>query len=440
MRTSWENLRLLRASDLSSPFELAGRFGLMTTGTLTVAWWSKDPNLLVWILCYVTAQLIYLAVLLRVRQDAARWQYPMAMALNMANASTFAALPIYLWHQGSVTFQVSAICVVWTHAIYNNARHPVPRGIAIWDAVSISAIVLYFATDLSRSLPEGTQRWIPLFVTGIATCYFVVSIFENYRRANRLEYAETQLIARERLDVVDRIVGGIAHDFNNILTAVLGQIGLYWQSDSPDDKDDAITAADAAAERAAQLTRKLQTYAQQTVLQPARHRIDHLLEETLTDLALTEAQFNLSLSTTLTEDPEVTIDAAQTRAVLSDLILNAIEASEDNQPIDVFADIEVLLKPSAPIRNVILAPGAYLIIAITDTGRGIAAEDLERVFEPFYSTKTSPRSSGLGLAMASGFARQAGGALDVASKQGKGTIVTLYLPLSDAKPRRHVFG
>ncbi len=428
-RTAWDNLRLLRASDTGSLVELIGRFVLMAAGTLTVAWWTTDPNLLIWITCYSVTQAIYIRFLHSARQDLASWQYPLALALNIVSSGTFAVLPIYLWLMGNVTLQASAICVIWTHAIYNSARYPVPRGIAIWDALSISALVLYIAYDLSHGRPDGIEKWIPFFVASIVTAYFNVSIFENYRRANRLEQAETNLIERERLDAVGRITGGVAHDFNNILTVILGQIDLFRQADSPHEKSAAIAAVEDAASRAARLTRKLQAYAQLSVLQPTEHRIDHLIEDVLTNLALPEDQFTLNISDAVAASPTVMIDVAQTRAVLLDLILNAIEASDEAQTVSVFADFEVLIRNSLPMHGVVLSPGRYLVVEVSDTGRGISVQEMRHVFEPFYSTKRAPHSSGLGLAMASGFARQAGGALHVVSKIGKGTIVTLYLPL-----------
>ncbi len=429
MSSAWENLRLLRESDFGSPTELIGRYVLSAIGTLSVAWMTRDPNLVFWIIVYGASQLLYLGFLFNVRQEHAARQYPTALLLNILTSSVFAALPLYLWHTDLAVLQGCAICVIWGHAIFNNARYPVTRGIAIWDALSVSAVVIYIAHDFANSLSPGVQNWIPLFIAGIITIYFNVSILENYRRAMRLQQAENTLTEQERLDAVGRITGGVAHDFNNILTAILGQIALFRQADSPTERATAINAAEDAALRAARLTRKLQAYAQLSVLQPAVHRIDHLIEDVITGLDLPNTQVTLNISDAVAQAPEITIDASQTRAVLLDLILNAIEASDDARPVEVFVDFEALRKSSLPMHGVVLMPGVYVVVAVTDTGRGISSSDMRHVFEPFYSTKSAPRSSGLGLAMASGFAQQAGGALHAVSKVGKGTIVTLYLPL-----------
>lgn len=429
MRSAWDNLRRLRESDLGSRSELIGRYVLAGVGTLIVSWSASDLFLIIWFLCYLVTQALYLGALTKATQANADRQYPIVVTLNILTAATFGVLPIYLWQQGTLIMQACAIGVLWGWCIYNGARYPQTRAIAIWDALSVSAVVMYFAISFSAAMPETSGQSVPAWLALIIVVYFNLSMLANYRRANRLDAAEASLIDRERLDAVGQITGGVAHDFNNILTAILGQIGLYRQADDPTERETAIDAVEAAAQRAARLTRKLQAYAQLSVLQPATHNIEHLIEETLTQLDLPDGRIVLNISDAIGAYPTVTIDASQTRAVLLDLILNALEASDDNQLVRVFVDYQDLLKPSLPMHGVVLTQGRYLVIEVADAGRGITAADMRHVFEPFYSTKTSPRSSGLGLAMASGFARQAGGALHVVSKPKKGTIVTLYLPV-----------
>ncbi|MDF0516021.1 ATP-binding protein [Bradyrhizobium yuanmingense] len=248
--------------------------------------------------------------------------------------------------------------------------------------------------------------------------------------------AEEQLIQSQKMEAVGQLTGGIAHEFNNMLTVITGTIEIL--ADSVKDNPPLATITkliSEAADRGAALTSSLLSFARKQALQPAEIDVNDLLEE-LTKLLLATFDKKIEIVTKLGGNVWLAYaDRGQLSSALLNLAINARDAMLDGGRLTLTT------------RNVVfgvreaLAVGAgyagdYVEIEIADTGTGIPQAILERIFDPFFSTKEVGKGTGLGLSMVFGFVKQSGGGIRVASEEGRGTTFTIYLPKAEASTLR----
>jgi PAS domain S-box-containing protein len=236
---------------------------------------------------------------------------------------------------------------------------------------------------------------------------------------------ESQLVQAQKLDAIGKLTGGIAHDFNNLLGAVIGGLTLLERRGTlGDDQQRILGMAKRAAEQGSELVRRLLAFARRQRLQP--HTIElTALHEAVSDLlthtlgGLVNVEWQIGDATWM-----VFADQAQLELALLNLIINARDAMPEGGTVTIVAQNRELGNdgPSG------LEPGDYVRIEVTDTGSGISPEHLEKVMEPFFTTKDVGKGSGLGLSMVYGFAKQSDGAFRLESELGKGTTAELWLP------------
>jgi PAS domain S-box-containing protein len=236
---------------------------------------------------------------------------------------------------------------------------------------------------------------------------------------------EAQLTHSQKMDAIGKLTGGIAHDFNNLLAAVLGGISLIERRvQLVDDHRRILEMTRHAAEQGAGLIRRLLAVARRQQLEPVP-----------IDLANFASAMRGLLSHTLgglvqldwVDDPDLWLiyaDVSQLELALMNLIINARDAMTDGGVVRVNCENRSIGQPD----ELGLAAGDYVVITIADNGTGIPPEILDRVLEPFFTTKPVGKGTGLGLSMAYGFAKQSGGALRIESEEGHGTRIEIWLP------------
>jgi two-component system NtrC family sensor kinase len=254
------------------------------------------------------------------------------------------------------------------------------------------------------------------------------------REIRRREQAEASLLQAQKLDAVGRLTGGIAHDFNNLLQIITGNLAIAGRRPDGARLERALAAAQYAAERGADLTRSLLAFSRQQSLHAEVVDLNAVLQKTRSWIGRT-----ISDAIEIRYDCEkdiwpVRLDIAQFDAALLNLVVNARDAMPDGGILDITCRSVVLNEAQAAECDV--APGRYVQIAVADSGTGIPPDVLERVYDPFFTTKDVGKGSGLGLSQVYGFVRQSGGGISIDSKVGRGTRVSLYLPACDALPTR----
>jgi CheY-like chemotaxis protein len=230
------------------------------------------------------------------------------------------------------------------------------------------------------------------------------------------------------MDAVGQLTGGVAHDFNNILTVITGTIGILEEAvaDQPEYANIAKLIEE-AAERGANLTRHLLAFARKQPLQPAEVDVNALVLEAAKLLHPTLGE-HIEITPLLAEDAWAALaDPNQLTTAVLNLAINARDAMPNGGKLALETS-NVFLDESYASMQSEVAPGSYVMIAVSDTGTGISPALLERVFEPFFTTKEVGRGTGLGLSMVFGFVKQSGGHLKIYSEEGHGTSVKIYLP------------
>ena len=249
-------------------------------------------------------------------------------------------------------------------------------------------------------------------------------------RTQTLEAAQTRMAHLQRMEALGQLAGGIAHDFNNVLQAV--QSGASLIERRPADPDAVSRLARMvfeSARRGSTITRRLLAFS----------RRGDLRSEAISPVALLTSMGELlehTLGTGIdvrveagSELPALLADRGQLETVLVNLGTNARDAMGSTGTLTLSASAETVLD-GGPKHPAGLKPGSYVRLAISDNGMGMPPEVLARVTEPFFTTKQPGEGTGLGLAMARGFAEQSGGGLLVESTLGRGTTVTLWFTVS----------
>jgi len=284
--------------------------------------------------------------------------------------------------------------------------------------------ILYVQHRSGRKVPVEIRATI----LDIAGRKMINGIFRDITQ--RLQ-VEEELQKSERLKTASILAGGIAHDFNNLLTAILGNISLAQLEARHDEKiKKRLADTENAVNRAKDLTHQLLTFAKGGTPVMKTVSLAALIEES--------ASFVLHGSKVKCEYEipahlwPVNVDTGQISQVINNLVINASHSMEDGGLCSITAE-NILVRD---IDNLLVSPGRYVKICIRDQGHGIPEDKLDRIFDPFYTTK--PQGSGLGLSSAYSIVKNHGGDIRVESKVGAGTTFSILLPASEGKPEEEI--
>jgi signal transduction histidine kinase/CheY-like chemotaxis protein len=252
---------------------------------------------------------------------------------------------------------------------------------------------------------------------------------ENVRMLEREREREQRLRQSQKMEAVGRLAGGIAHDFNNLLTAIIGYsqfIQMRLAEEDPLIRE--VEEIQKASHRAAALTRQLLAFSRKQVLQPK-----------VIDLNTVVSDMEKMLGRLIGEDIElisfpdpelgrVKADPSQVEQVLLNLVVNARDAMPRGGKLIIQTANVVLDESYARTRLGSIAPGRFVMLAVTDTGSGMDRETMSHIFEPFFTTKEQGKGTGLGLSTVYGIVTQSGGDVSVESERTRGTTFKVYLP------------
>jgi PAS domain S-box-containing protein len=237
---------------------------------------------------------------------------------------------------------------------------------------------------------------------------------------------EAQLIWARKMETIGALVGGIAHEFNNMLMGIHGNVSLMMMDMGPSHPHhERLKKMEEHLHGGKKLTTHLLGYARKGRYDVTSINLNRLLEDTSNTFGTTRKQ--VTIHRELAEDLlEIEADQSQIEQVLLNLYLNAADAMEGSGKLILettnATDKDMQGRPYEPKQ------GKYVLLSVTDTGTGMDQETLDRVFDPFFSTKDAGRGIGLGLAAAYGIIKNHGGYIDVESLEGQGTSVSIYLP------------
>jgi PAS domain S-box-containing protein len=240
--------------------------------------------------------------------------------------------------------------------------------------------------------------------------------------------AEDALRQAQKMEAVGQLTGGIAHDFNNMLAVVLSGLSLLQRrlEKGDTDVDKYITAAREAANRAAGLTQRLLAFSRQQSLSPQALNANKMVSE-MSELLRRTLGETIHLETVLAGGLwQVHADANQLENAVVNLAVNARDAMPEGGRLTI-ETANCHLDDAYASEHAITA-GQYVMVAVTDTGSGMAPDVVAKAFDPFFTTKGVGKGTGLGLSQVFGFVKQTGGHVKIYSELGQGTSVKIYLP------------
>jgi PAS domain S-box-containing protein len=260
----------------------------------------------------------------------------------------------------------------------------------------------------------------------------IIDITERKAAEAQRAELEAKLAQAQKMEAVGQLTGGIAHDFNNLLAVI---------SLNADFVGDALEKGSSAAEslesmtqvvdRGAELTHRLLAYSRQQTLESKVTDANGLVTG-MTDMLRRTLGETIEIETVLADDLLRTwVDPHQLENALLNLAINARDAMPKGGKLTI-ETANIALDEDYAAAQGDVAPGDYVRLSVSDSGMGMAPEVIERVFEPFYTTKDVGKGTGLGLPMIYGFVKQSGGHVTIYSEQGRGTTVHLYLPATEA--------
>jgi len=254
-----------------------------------------------------------------------------------------------------------------------------------------------------------------------------VAVKHDLSQVTRLE---SQLRQAQKMEAIGTLAGGIAHDFNNILYAILG----YTQLAIDDVEEDSSVHASLAevlraGDRASQLVRQMLTFSRRTEQERSPLLLGPVVKEAM---KLLHGSLPATISISERIDSacgEVMADPTQIHQVIMNLCTNAFQTMREKGGTLEVNLSEVSISSDQEMSRLDLERGRYAKISVSDTGPGIDAAILDRIFEPYFSTRSPQEGTGLGLAIVHGIVKDHGGGIAVASEVGQGTTFTVYLPL-----------
>ncbi|RYY15885.1 MAG: PAS domain S-box protein [Alphaproteobacteria bacterium] len=261
---------------------------------------------------------------------------------------------------------------------------------------------------------------------------YVQDVTERLRYQERLSTAEEALRQSQKLEAVGQLTGGVAHDFNNLLTIIRSSVDFLRRPDlSEERRTRYMDAVSDTVDRAAKLTGQLLAFARRQTLKPQVFEVGRQVAALAEMIdSVTGARIRV-----VTEVPDapcfVKADLSQFETALINMAVNARDAMDGEGTLT----LRLACCSRLPlIRGHAGSAGPFAAVSLTDTGIGIAPDQVARIFEPFFTTKEVGKGTGLGLSQVFGFAKQSGGDVDVESTLGEGATFTLYLPESEAGP------
>jgi len=291
-----------------------------------------------------------------------------------------------------------------------------------------------FEAEGWRVRKDGSRFWASVVIDPIISeageligfAKITRDMSEKRLAQQELDAAREALAQAQKMEAVGRLTGGVAHDFNNLLTVIRSSVDLLRRPGIAKDKRERyLDAISETTDRAAKLTGQLLAFARRQPLQSEVFAVKDRIER-LKQIVTSLVGSPVRLSFDIADDAgAVDADSSQFETAILNIAVNARDAMPEGGTLSISAR-KTDAAPSTgggPAR-----PGAFVAIAIADSGFGMDADMVGRIFEPFFTTKEAGKGTGLGLSQVYGFAKQSGGEIDVKSRVGEGTTFTLYLP------------
>jgi PAS domain S-box-containing protein len=275
---------------------------------------------------------------------------------------------------------------------------------------------------VSRTTLEGRECYMESFI----------DLSDQIKAEAERERLEAQLRQAQKMEALGTLAGGIAHDFNNILSAVLGysELGMQDLDDVGHPLYPKLKAINHAGHRARDLVEQILAFSRMQEQLHAPVKISPIVKEAL-KLLRSSLPANIHVKADIKADRPVMGDPTQIHQIIMNLCTNAYHAMQVSGGALGVSLEQATVETAKQLSGLSLPSGQYLRLTISDTGAGIRPAIINRIFEPYFTTKEKGKGTGLGLAVVHGIVKGHGGEIEVESEMGKGTRFTVWLPVSD---------
>ncbi len=258
----------------------------------------------------------------------------------------------------------------------------------------------------------------------------VLAIYTDVTEKAKLK---DQIVLAQRMESLGTLAGGIAHDFNNVLTAIVGHLDLAMRELPRDHAAyKRLEVVDRATDRAADLVNQILTFSRKREAKRVAIPLAPVVREALRLLRATLPRMIAIEERLPAEEFPVLADASQIHQIVMNLGTNAAHAMGSHGTLAVSLE-PVVVEPDAQAPRPALPPGRYMRLTVSDDGCGMDAATLERIYDPFFTTKPPGEGTGLGLSVVHGIVEDHGGVIDVTSRPGAGTTFVIHLPAAAAE-------
>jgi PAS domain S-box-containing protein len=291
-----------------------------------------------------------------------------------------------------------------------------------------------FDVELEIITAKGNLRNVHAIGKADLENHRVYGFFQDITETRHLQ---AQLLESQKMEAIGTLTGGIAHDYNNLMSIVMGNLSMAQEEAEPgSDLADFLNEANMASHKVRNLTHELMSLSKGG--RPVRE-VGSLNEVVKNVSELIPVDSGISLMESISQDLKlVPYDRLKMRAVIKNVVKNAVEAMPDGGTLKIKAE-NLRVEDAKQDSCLILKPGDFVHISIQDQGKGIPKEHLDKIFDPYFSTKAMGTQKGMGLGLATSYAivQKHGGHITINSSSGAGTTVNIYLPAESQPEEIH---
>ena len=419
--------------EYGAPAELVLRFSIISVATALFTIETGWIIGIIWLAIYFPFHAANYVYFLTKRQNPTELDIKVASAMFLGLIVAFIWLPGFLLLQENLAMQLAGAAAILGMVLWLIRRSELSLTLLVGEIVVVALSMITFLVFAVTKI-ETLAEQIAVVLAGMGSViYFALTMLMSRRHHKRAQEAALRSAEAEKMKALGHLAGGVAHDFNNVLTATIGNLELHGEVRTASDRAQCLEEALLAARSGEALVRKLLAFGRE----PESNEHSVALYEMLDGLQalskrLLPAPIRLHIDAPH-QDLIVPVSGQDLTTALLNLIVNARDAMPEGGTLALSISSQAIERARMMLDGAPIPPGHYVRFDVSDNGPGMPPNVLNRVLEPFFTTKPEGKGSGLGLPLVAEFARAARGGLTIATSP-HGTCVSIYLPCSATQP------
>ncbi|MEX3015997.1 sensor histidine kinase [Gymnodinialimonas hymeniacidonis] len=423
-----DELEELYQAEYGNPVDILLRGLGVPLGALLLQLYTGWLAPVLWVLIFAGFHAVQWPFLTLRRKAASQLDAVVGGLLFIAVQISFLWLPTVLAANDDSSLMLIGMMVFVITAMYHVRRADRSRWLVLTQVAIFATSLAYISYACIERSDDPIVHAGVVMVTLFAIIFISVTMLGAHHRRLEIIQASANLAHEQKMSAIGKLAGGVAHDFNNSLTVIKGNLELFDEIHEASERREVMSEALRAAERAEGVIEQLLIYARKAPSKSSKIDANKALED-LEAFGQTMVPERIQLDVTKLPHPVmIEVDHRQLSAALLNLVKNSVDAIEANGTIVASLAVSNTTASRKKESESVPGDGRFVTFSVFDTGSGIPPEILGNVSDPFFTTKEPGKGTGLGLSMASGFATESGGKMEIESTKS-GTLVSLILPL-----------